>query len=313
MMQFSLNGEHLMGKIKADWGLSYSKASEDRPLERYINFTMEQSDLKGDVTDPKKPFMTLLDESLQDLNSSWELDELTEENQNTEDVDMVAKLNIEIPMASGDFKNALKLGAKYKSKNKERDNNFFDIQIKDEDAFLVDALSNTKNQSKDDFMPGDKYNVGTFVTKEYLGSIDFNDADMFEKEANYAEYAGNFNASENITAGYIMLDQKLGNKWSAIIGLRLEHTTTENKGKKWDDDAEVLSDTPEEKNDYTNLLPNLHLKYKLNKNSILRFAYTNTIARPDYFKLVPFQEIEDGDEISLGNPDLEQPHRPTLT
>ena len=307
MMQFSLNGDHIFGAIKADWGLSYSKASEDRPQERYINFTMEESDIVGDISNPKKPFMTLQNGSLQDLNSSWELDEMSEENQYTEDIDVVAKLNFEIPLAQGDFKNALKFGGKYKSKSKERDNDWFEIKLTDsyEDQFLTDAFNNTKDWSKDDFMPGDKYDVGSFVTREFLGGLNFENASRFEKEADYSEYAGNFEASEKVTAGYIMLDQKLGKKLSGIVGLRIEHTATENEGFSWDDDEEVLTPTPKEENNYTNVLPNLHLRYNLDENSVLRFAFTSTIARPDYFKLVPYQEIEDGTEIKIGNPDLE--------
>ena len=305
MMQFSLNGDHIFGKAKADWGISYSKASEDRPQERYLNFTMEESDIIGDISDPKKPFMTLQDASLQDLNSSWEFDELTEENQYTEDIDVVAKLNFEIPLAQGDFKNSIKFGGKYKDKSKKRDNNFFEYSPIDEDAFVNTALGFTKDWSKDDFMPGDKYNVGTFVTKEFVGELNLKDANSFEKEADFSEYAGNFEATEKVTAGYLMLNQKLGNKLSAIVGVRIEHTATENEGFSWDDDEEVLTPSDKEENNYTNVLPNLHLRYNIDENSVLRFAYTNTIARPDYFKLVPYQEIEDGTEVSLGNPSLE--------
>ncbi|MCB0643798.1 MAG: TonB-dependent receptor, partial [Phaeodactylibacter sp.] len=39
--------------------------------------------------------------------------------------------------------------------------------------------------------------------------------------------------------------------------------------------------------------------------TILRAAYTNTLARPNYFDLVPYREIEDGEELSIGNPTLE--------
>ena len=60
-----------------------------------------------------------------------------------------------------------------------------------------------------------------------------------------------------------------------------------------------------EKNSYTNVLPSLHFKYNLDKNSSLRFAWTNTIARPNYIDIVPFKNIiREDNEIELGNPDL---------
>jgi TonB-dependent receptor len=307
MMQFSLNGDHIFGKAKMDWGLSFSKASEDRPQERYLTMVIEGEDMQSDISNPKKPYMEITDSSLRDLSTDWEVDEMSEENQYTEDIDVVAKLNIEIPLAQGAFKNSLKFGGKYKSKSKERDNEWFEVSASDayESTFLSNVYSHTKDWSKDDFLPGDKYDVGSFVTKEYLGGLDFTDSDNFEMEADYSEYAGNFEASETVSAAYIMLDQKLGNKLSAIVGLRLENTFTEGEGKIWDDDEEVLSDSEKEKSSYTNILPNLQLKYDISDNSIVRFAFTSTMARPNYYDLVPYQEIEDGTEISLGNADLE--------
>lgn len=56
---------------------------------------------------------------------------------------------------------------------------------------------------------------------------------------------------------------------------------------------------------YVNVLPGLHLKYDFNRTTILRAAWTNTLARPNYFSLVPYREIEREDnEIAIGNPEL---------
>ena len=56
---------------------------------------------------------------------------------------------------------------------------------------------------------------------------------------------------------------------------------------------------------YINVLPGLHLKYDFNKTTILRAAWTNTLARPNYFDLVPYREINREDnEIAIGNPEL---------
>ncbi len=316
MMQFALSGDHIFGKVKTDWGLSYSKASEDRPQERYIEMEIKKEDINFDISDPKKPLMWL-DNTVNDLNEEWSLGDLTEENQYTEDIDVVARLNFEIPLAQGDFKNSIKFGGKYKSKEKKRDNDFFEMDFvgADDDAkdeaeenFVNGALGFTKDMSKNDFMPGDKYNAGSFVTKEFLGELNFNDANSFEPKADYSEYAGNFDASEKVTAGYLMLNQNLGSKLSAIAGVRIEHTSTKGKGFNFDDELDeedALQPTAELSNDYTNILPNVHLRYNLNKNNVLRFAYTSTIARPGYFDLIPYVQIEDGEDMSIGNPNLE--------
>jgi len=57
---------------------------------------------------------------------------------------------------------------------------------------------------------------------------------------------------------------------------------------------------------YSNFMPMIHLKYTLDRMTNFRIAFTQTIARPNYFDLVPFLSIDpDGEEIREGNPDLE--------
>lgn len=305
MMQFSLNGDHLFGKVKVDWGFAYSKASEDRPQERYMNFVVEAQDVFSDISDPEFP-MAWLDPSIQDFNSDWELDELTEENQYTEDVDVIGKINFELPLIEGPFSNSIKFGGKYKMKTKLRDNNFYEYSLMDsyEDAFYQDVLNNLEDFSKSDFYPGD-YSVGSFVSRKFVGGLDLENTANFEKEEDLSEYAGNYDASENVIAGYFMLNQNFGSKISAILGVRYEQTSSENEGRAYDDDEGTLTVTDKVSSDYANILPNFHLRYNATNNLILRFAYTNSIARPNYFSLVPYVEIEDGEDISVGNSDLE--------
>ena len=53
-------------------------------------------------------------------------------------------------------------------------------------------------------------------------------------------------------------------------------------------------------------LPALHLRYAFNDDTNLRFAVTRSIARPNYYDLVPYAYIDtDGDSISMGNPNLQ--------
>ena len=62
----------------------------------------------------------------------------------------------------------------------------------------------------------------------------------------------------------------------------------------------------QDNNSYTNFLPSIHLKYNLNRKTVFRFAWTNTLARPDYVDLVPFRNIiNEDEELELGNPTLE--------
>ena len=51
----TLGGDHLFNKLKVDWHLTYAKASEERPFERYISYRSSGQDVRVDVSNPEKP------------------------------------------------------------------------------------------------------------------------------------------------------------------------------------------------------------------------------------------------------------------
>ncbi|MBE0673544.1 MAG: carboxypeptidase-like regulatory domain-containing protein, partial [Bacteroidales bacterium] len=78
MMNFALGGDHQFGRINADWTASYSKASEERPNERYIVYKAEGLTFVPDFSDGTKPKITsVTPSSSADFSSDYEFDELT--------------------------------------------------------------------------------------------------------------------------------------------------------------------------------------------------------------------------------------------
>ena len=160
-------------------------------------------------------------------------------------------------------------------------------------------------------MSGD-YQAGTFVDKEYLGDLDLNNSDLFEKEENKEELSEMFEAHETVSSGYVRYDHTFSNAFQGMIGVRLENTHLKYQGKRLDlneDTEEIsLSDTPEETDSYLNVLPSVLFKYDATDALSFRLAYTTTIARPKYFDLVPHISLEtkDGEvKLSVGNPNLD--------
>ena len=301
---FSLGGEHQWGSLEMNWKTSYSKANEDRPNERYLQYKIEDVEFSQDVSDTEEPQVNIFTTEAQDFNSSWEFDELTEEHQYTEDIDKKVKVDFKLPLQNGS--SVFRFGAKYKGKSKNRDNKFFEYEPEDEDSFNDNAFSNTLVKTKSNFLAGD-YMAGTYVSEKYVGGLDLNSGD-YEQEENLEELAGNFDASEDVTAAYVRFDQAFGNL-ELVAGIRLENTAIKYEGKELilDDDGDVedLIDTEEEKSNYTNVLPSLLLKYQLGKNTNVKASITNTLARPKYIDLVPRVEVNNEDnEIEIGNPDL---------
>jgi len=305
MMNFTVGGEHQLGALEIDWTGSYSKASEERPNERYVEYVAEDLIFETDFSDKRNPkILSVTPSEYSDLSSSYELSEISEEFQYTEDIDRNVKLNISFPWLEGNYKNNIKMGVRYKGKEKMRDNQFFIYEPLDEDGFNNSALNNTEDFSKDNYLAGD-YATGSFVNREYLGGLDLNNTSLFEKEEDVEEKAENFNATENVIGGYIMLNQSIGSKLFLIAGVRLEQTSLEYQGYEFDADEEIATQTDKVSDSYLNVMPGLHLKYNFDQTTILRAAWTNTLARPNYFSLVPFKAIEREDnEIEIGNPDL---------
>ncbi|MEB2777077.1 TonB-dependent receptor [Algoriphagus sp. D3-2-R+10] len=297
----TLGGSHLFNKLKMDWSVTHAKASEEREFERYTSFRSSNQDVTVDVSNPDKPYANLTNPT---DNLAIGLNGLSEQYGYTFDRDLNGKLDFKLPYSP---KGILQLGVRYRGKDKERDNNFYEYEPLDEEAFgetLADVPN--VNYSDPNFLAGSQYQVGTFTDPKYLGGLDFKNSALFEESDVPEEYApGNFTAKETITGGYIMADHQFSDKFSAIAGVRLEHTSIDYMGNIFDIDNEEISSAEGEQS-YTNFMPGVHLKYNMNPNSVLRFAWTNTIARPNYFDLVPYAEFSPEDEeLSRGNSNLQ--------
>jgi len=311
MQNYTLGGDHLWGKLKVDWLASYAKASEERLDERYAQYTSEYTVL-NDNSDPEFPIMTAEDATATDDLSAFEFDEITNETQYTEEEDINLFLNVELPANFfGSKDGTLKFGARGRFKNKNRENDFFEYDL--EDTFPTMDVIPTVNMTDEDYLAGSQYAAGFYPDPDWLGGLDLNEDNGDSVIEEFAP--GNFDITENVYAGYVMTNQKLTDKLSVLAGVRLEHTQLESDGNsvtfiEEDEDAgieeEIIVEAVSDESSYTNVLPSIHFKYDVTDNTILRFAWTNTLARPNYEDLIPRAEIiYEDDEIVLGNADLD--------
>lgn len=301
MQNYTLGGNHLVGKLQIDWLASFAGASEERLNERYISYRLKDVALTTDLSNPEFP---LIIPSSEPALNSYELREITEENQFTEETDYNTFLNFKLPIKKG----SLKFGARMRLKEKFRDNNFFEFEPINSTFDDFSALPLT-DQTDANYLAGSQYVAGNFVDPRYLGKLDLLNTTLFNSEAIVDEYlGGNFETKENVYAGYAMTTYNINDKLTVLGGVRLETTdiTTTGNIVNYDANGDFGSvTTTTESNTYTKFLPSVHVKYNLSDNSSLRFAWTNTIARPNYIDIVPFRNIvREDDEIELGNPDL---------
>lgn len=309
-MDYTLGGEHLFGKLGMDWSINYAQASEDRPNERYIDYQLKKQKFDLDLSDEKWPLATPQEGSTMTLNEDFSLKELTEQQEEIMERDLKAKVDFKLPLKNGRFGNKLSFGAKLVRKSKEKEIDFYEYTPLDEDAFNQASLNAAVNQNRSGYMPDNNYQLGSFVSKEYVGHLNLNDPTLFEKEQVAEELATNYKAMETVTAAYLRFDQKLGEKWDAMVGLRLENTHVRYSGSQYDADEDKTSRTGYESDNYINILPSLLVKWEPKKDLKVRGAFTNTIARPKYSALAPNISIDRNDnEITLGNPGL----KPTIS
>jgi TonB-dependent receptor len=309
MYNFTLAGEHLLGNLQVDWMTSLAKASEERPNERYTQYQTGSSvALAGDFSNPKFPFFTPTDNSQVSLDR-FRLNSISEENQDTEEEDINAFVNFTLPQDwFGHGDGILKFGARVRLKDKFRDNNFFEYEPTGDNPqdFGTLAAVPTRDYTDSDYEAGSQYAAGSFVIPEFLGSLDLNNATLFDREDIPDEYLrANYNVSEDVFAGYIMANQRVSDKLSILAGVRLETTKIRATGNQIIDEEELIGEVTDESS-YTNILPGVHFKYDLSNKTVFRFAWTNTLARPNYVDLVPSVDIlfEDA-EIVLGNSELD--------
>ncbi|NNC69751.1 MAG: TonB-dependent receptor [Flavobacteriaceae bacterium] len=297
LQSYSTGGTHLFENIKVDWLASFANASE-KATERLAEYKSEYQ-IFNDNSNTKFPFFKPLDQEEANDLSLFEFTEIVEEIlfNKEEDINFVA--NIEIPSTSVGFKNGtLKFGLKNRFKYKRRDNDFTFFDLEDDFPTMIDIP--TTDYSDPDFLVGSQYQAGFFPAKGWLGNLDFINGETLSEEFLRQHYS----IKENVFAGYGMLHEKISAKLTLIGGLRVEHTNVKAKANNIEnpDDFNRITN----KKSYTNVLPGFHLKYQASSQSILRFAWTNSLARPNYVDLIPTLEIvREDEEIILGNPNLD--------
>jgi TonB-dependent receptor len=116
----------------------------------------------------------------------------------------------------------------------------------------------------------------------------------------------NFQATEDVTAAYFMEKVRFG-KWTLIAGLRYEETENTytvntintfdendrfiqpNRWRFFDEDVFLREETFSRS--YDNWLPAFHVRYDWTEDVVIRASATQTIARPEFTKVIPSEII----------------------
>ncbi len=110
-----------------------------------------------------------------------------------------------------------------------------------------------------------------------------------------------YNSNQKVASGYFMFDTNIFEQLRFVAGARFEYSNQ--VLNSFSQTNQIISVD----NIYRDWLPSLNLTYLLNPEINLRFAYSNTLARPEFRELAPFSYFDFiSNELVQGNPDLER-------
>ncbi|MGB2483115.1 MAG: TonB-dependent receptor [Flavobacteriaceae bacterium] len=303
--KFTLGGEHQFGKLGLNWKVSSSKASEERPDERYVRYQSDEDIpfTSIDISNPEFPKFNW-DGNLWNDPSNYEYRQTQEAFKFTEEKHTVVRLDLDFPYNTND---ELKVGFKYNDKTKMRNDVWYEY---DNALANLDGISNF-DATISNYEAGANYQSGIFMTANALGNLNLggiND-DQFDSYVMDEFAAGNYDANEEITAFYAMVTDKLSENLTMIAGARIETTDISYTGYEFDEETMEVPDdlgVVNGSSNYTNILPNLTFQWDVNDKFNMNLAFTQSLARPAYFDLVPYEYSNSEDqELDLGNPDLD--------
>lgn len=320
---FNLGAKHNFQKISLDYEVAYAEAIQDTPYDIEIGSKAEVDQLSTDFeSDSDFPSFTVNDlpntnpdNSYLD-NSIYEFDELVVGNTYARDVNKTAKFNISIPYKLGANTGLFKFGGKVRMKEKNYDvtENVYSWEGGDVTFPGFEAgdytLEKFSGGTVDHHFLDDRYAIRANADPEKV-IRHFNDNpsgyELSVDDKLAAEAVEAFNATEDVYAGYAMSKLQM-KKLMLLFGLRYEFTKVSYASSEviYDFEGELEDIVPVRgSTDYGYLLPQLHLKYQLNNLTNLRFAATQSYARPNFEDIIPSQEIElNAREGTIGNPDL---------
>lgn len=299
MLNLTGGGEHLLGSgFGIDYHLTVARSEEDTPFDTELAFIREGVSFAPSLADPDRPQTN----PAGGVDGDYLFDALEPASSQTSNRDITAALNVSRAYRAGSGSGTLRFGGKIRQKRKTRDvfergfelaGGAADVMLDDVGGpFAIDGFNPGFYA-----LPGRVTSGGTVrgFLQRFNGSLD--GEDVIEADAE------DYRLRERTAAGYVMTQHQLGEQLLLVPGVRYEHTWFEGDAFEWDSEAETLTPAARD-NDYGNLFPMLHARWRAAERTNVRAAFTTAIARPNFFHQVPYR-VRDDEDLAIGNPDLE--------
>jgi TonB-dependent receptor len=314
----SLGGKQGVGVADIDYNFSYSYAEESRPNLINIIFRQSNMNFRQDVSDADYPQFTLLNQSATTSlfrDTSYSFQQLTNSTQLTTDRDITGAVSVKIPFTlENNAVGLVQAGAKVRNKNNSNNLSSRLFTSWTGGSAARPTLANLRGSFSDENFLFSRYDnrlqslsPDPDAVRNAVNGGRFVQTAADSSNSRITSDAASYNGTENIFAGFVMAKVNWSNLM-ALAGLRYEYTDvnyTANRinttsAGRWASTEQVSAGTS-----YGNILPSIHLMYRLAENTNIRAAWTNTLARPRYVDISPVQRINVADNTAqFGNPAL---------
>ncbi len=340
----TMAGTHLIplpvvGLLDFNWKISGSRSDQETPLQLRARFYEGSIQNVDKANGPDGVFSTWIPV----YNKAY-LNQLRYDSLNVTDKNLTFQANGKIQFELGtDLAGSVKFGGKYNSKTRDRNNSemftgtfLYSNLIRRNYAYVdttrfpvsVDRLIGTMG-----FINPDE-DIKKFLEDRFPGWFTLSQSSLHEFFNRYRNFVSpvaggalfqlnpaveqnTYAASEDIWAVYFMTQLDFGDFLMVLPGVRYERTLNDFKTVYGQ-----ITTTPEEvptlanakdttgTTSYGEWLPTIQLRVKPIEWLSVRGSATRTLARPNFFDLVPYEKFDKdadgGPRISLGNPSLKR-------
>lgn len=197
-----------------------------------------------------------------------------------DEVNFSNKIDLEIPTNIFTKKSKIKLGGSYDYKSRNLDDIKFNV---------FSSSTNLPNG-----------NVDYYLETEIISAS--NPYGYYYTSDHYQNLNNSQEAYLSVIAGYGMIDIPIGDKFRLVTGARVESSELHTEDKLPSDHSLKDDGTT----NFFDILPSLNLTYTLIENMNLRFAYSRTIARPNFKEIGPsYYDFKTSEKVT-GNPGLQR-------
>ncbi|MCY4043935.1 MAG: TonB-dependent receptor [Cellvibrionales bacterium] len=297
IQSYAFGGESRIDDWRIDYRYGYSEAKEDEKM--HIDGAEFKAVFGFDAgigfSDSKKPQVF----SATNINnpSNFAFDKIEMAEADVKDTQQVLNLNVAHNFSIAGMPSLVKFGTKVSLREKVAEETVSVYEEGDDNELPDNSLGAFVAEKPD-------YNLGNFgngVSKDRLLEA----LPLLAQETDLEKSAiGDYTLQEDIMSVYAMMRMDIDDL-RLITGVRYEGTDRSMTGKRFVKESESVTATQYETDDQ-HILPAIVAKYDLSEASVLRAAWTNTLARPTFEQLSPgaLLNVED-EEGEAGNPLLE--------